>query len=94
MTKKWPQQTPNHRHPLQIENDRLRAALTPFADAVLKENVRLRACMERSKNSVGGVLCHFEEDGNAIGQAMMEGIYMDLDETLAGSISARRRWLK
>lgn len=52
-----------------------------------EECLRLRACMERSKNGVGGVLRYFEEDGNAIGQAMMEGVYLDLEETLARSVS-------
>jgi hypothetical protein len=30
VTKKWPQQNPNHRHPLQIENERLRAEVAAY----------------------------------------------------------------
>jgi hypothetical protein len=51
----------------------------------LREIKRLRASMKRAKNGIGGTLRHFEAEGNAIGQAMMEGVYLDLEETLAGS---------
>ena len=62
------------------------AAQAELTNGLLDEVLRLRACMERAKNGVGGTMRHFEEEGNSIGQAMMEGIYLDLDETLAGSV--------
>ena len=55
-------------------------------DSLEAEIERLRTCMIRAKNGIGGTRRFFEEDGNAIGQAMMEGVYLDLEETLAGSV--------
>lgn len=50
---------------------------------VIMEIDRMRASMKRAKNGLGGIRHKFEHDGNAIGLAMLNGIYMDLDEALS-----------
>jgi hypothetical protein len=66
MAKKWPQQNPNHRHPLQVEIDRLRQENAAWqnqnlleqcnrqADEIERLNTAIRLDIEDAKATCGG----------------------------------------